>query len=407
MSPFRIAFDVRPGNSGPARYVASLVRALSGPQWEVSFLDPQPSILENCRVPRERTDNAVAAAPGQHPLTSLVPHSARLWLGFQRKARQLAGRIRQVPLDLLHSQHTGCEEMPVAARQAGVPRVLGTFHVDSTYDLDRSRSSWTYRLMEWYSNRSLHLAIAVSEATRRDWIARSGIPSESVVTIHNGIDPEHFRRRQSREVARRQLALPEDALILGGLGRLDPAKGFADLIDSLAALRQEFPRACVAIGGVGRLRSELEARAAARGVADRVMFLGQQSDVNLFLDACDVFVMPSLCETLGYALLEAMAHELPAVGTSVGGIPEVIVPGETGFLAPARDPAALAASIRNLLSCQALRQRLGRAGRKRVIEHFHERDMVEKTLDVYQRLLAHRLSARDATNTSGKAVAVT
>src|SRR5207253_6549325 len=134
----------------------------------------------------------------------------------------------------------------------------------------------------------------------------------------------------------------------------------------------------------GPLRKELEAEATRHGVADRVRFLGFQSDVQLPLDALDVFAMPSRCEALPYALLEAMATELPAVGAAVGGVPEVIVPGQTGFVVPPRDPDALAASLRTLLKDADLRRWMGAAGRERVVRDFHERDMVRKTIELYR-----------------------
>ena len=387
----RIAFDERPGNGGPARYVASLVRALQAPEWTVQFIERRP-LRPVVAEPLSASATGKDAAPDYKPLKHIAlfaPRCTRAWLGFRREAGRLANAIRTVPADVFHAQNTGCEEMPVAARLAGVRQVLGTFHVDSTYDLARERSDVTHRAMEWYSNRSLHLAIAVSEATKRDWVRRSGIPADRVVTIHNGIDPEQFRRRQSPAAARLQLGLPQNALILGGLGRLDPAKGFGDLIEATAILRSRFPTLRLAIAGSGALREQLQALAESKGIAGEVTFLGFQQDVNPFLDACDVFVQSSLCEALGYSLLEAMAHEVPAVGTSVGGIPEVIVPGETGFLAPPRNAAGLAAAIAPLLESAELRQRMGRAGRERVIKHFHEADMVRKTLAVYRRLVGH------------------
>jgi glycosyltransferase involved in cell wall biosynthesis len=388
----RIAFDERPGNGGPARYVASLVRALEGPEWSVQFVERKQPPATIAEPPSE------AAGQKRKPLKDLArfaPRCTKAWLGFRREAGRLASAIRTVPADLFHAQNTGCEETPVAARLAGVRQVLGTFHVDSTYDLARQRSGVAHRALEWYSNRSLHLAIAVSEATKRDWVRRSGIPADRVVTIHNGIDPERFRRRQAAAASRQQLSLPQNALIVGGLGRLDPAKGFADLIEATAILRGRFPSLRLAIAGSGPLREQLAALARARGIAGEVMLLGFQEDVNPFLDACDVFVQSSLCEALGYSLLEAMAHELPAVGTCVGGIPEVIVPGETGFLAPPRNAAGLAAAIAPLLESAELRQRMGRAGRERVVKHFHEADMVRKTLAVYREMLsAQHLSAQ-------------
>lgn len=379
-----IVFDTAPGNSGPGRYVASLLRGLEGSEFSATVLSAGDRNEESATA-------SASLRPRQSGLRSrvvrLAPSFARNWLGFRREALRLAESIRVAGADIFHAQNTGCEEMPVAARWAGVRRVLGTFHVDSSCDVEGARSGLPYRALEWYSNRSLHQAIAVSEATKQDWIRRTGIAPDRVVTIHNGIDPEAFRRRQSRLQARAQLGLPQDALLLGSIGRLEAAKGFAYLIDAVGLLIREFPDLRIVIAGMGSQRELLRAQSERLGIAPHVQFLGFSADVNPVLDALDVFVLPSLAETLGYALLEAMAHELPAVGSHVGGIPEVIAVGQTGFLAPARDGAALAAAIRPLLESNELRERLGRAGRERVERHFHDRDMIRKTLAVYRRQL--------------------
>jgi glycosyltransferase involved in cell wall biosynthesis len=123
------------------------------------------------------------------------------------------------------------------------------------------------------------------------------------------------------------------------------------------------------------------------GLADRVRFLGQCSDVGLVYDACDVFVLSSLCEACPYALLEAMAHELPVVATRVGGVPEIVVDGETGFLAAPRDAESLAGALAKLIDSPELRRRQGQAARERVVKHFHEADMVRRTIQLYRELL--------------------
>lgn len=317
-----------------------------------------------------------------------------MWAGFGREARTLARLLRRHPIDIFHTQNTGCEESPVAAKLAGVPRVIGTFHVNSSLDLQRVRSGPTHRLLETVSNRCLHTAIAVSHATRRDWVQRTHIPADRVVTIHNGIDPDKFRRRQSRESARRALGLPEGGLIVGGLGRLDEAKGFTYLLDAAVKLRAEFPNLVVAIAGAGPLRESLEAQADRQGLGGVVRVLGFQADVQAVLDALDVFAIPSLSEALPFALLEAMATELPAVGTAVGGIPEVIVEGETGFVIPPRNLDRLVTGLRTLLTNPDLRSRMSTAGRERVIRHFHERDMVQKTIEVYRREISRTSRVR-------------
>jgi glycosyltransferase involved in cell wall biosynthesis len=311
----------------------------------------------------------------------------RLWGGFGRQALQLARLLRQHPVDLFHTQNTGCEESPVAAKLAAIPHVVGTFHVDSTYDLHHDRSGPGHRGLEVLSNHCLDKAIAVSQATKRDWVRRTHVPGSRVIRIHNGIDPQTFRRRQSREVARKALGLPADALIVGGLGRLDEAKGFTYLLEAAARLASTLPNLFVTIAGTGMLREELESQAARLGIASRVRFLGFQPDVQLTLDSLDVFALPSLCETLGYALLEAMATELPAIGSAVGGVPEVIVPGETGLLVRSRQADELATALRTLLRDAEVRQRMGAAARQRVERHFQEREMVRKTIELYRDVL--------------------
>jgi len=385
------------GTGGPWRYVHSVLAGLDPAEFAVTvFCDlpgeyaPRPWVRV-VRLGDPRTSPGVPpsalAPPRRRDWRQLCPPAVRRWAGFAQEARRLARLFRAHPVDLLHTQCTGCEESPVAARLAGVPRVIGTFHVDSTYDLHGLRSGPSYRVLEHVSNRCLDAAIAVSHATKRDWVARTHVPAGRVVTIPNGIDPEHFRRRQSREEARRRFGIPADTLVVGGLGRLDEAKGFSDLLDAAALLRPEFPNLVIAIAGDGPLRAELRTKADRLGLGDGVRMLGFRADVQAVLDSLDVFALPSLCEATPYALLEAMATGLPAVGSSVGGVPEVIAPGVTGFLVPPRAPDALATALRPLLADEALRARMGHAGRARVVECFQERDMVRQTVELYRRFV--------------------
>jgi len=393
------------GSGGPWRYVHSILQAIDPDEFEVVLLcdlageyGPRPWI-EVVRL--SPTGNVAATAsdetrrgsglPKRKLLSRFAPNSARIWAGFAKQTRRLAAVIRPCGLDLFHTQNTGCEESPVAGWLAGVPNVVGTFHVDSTYDLHHERSGPAHRLLEAVSNRCLDVGIAVSRAAGQNWIRRTRLSPARVATIYNGIDPEKFRRRRSRQSARAQLGLPVDErLVIGGVGRLDEAKGFTYLIEAAAQLQEQFPKLMVVIAGEGPMRKHLERQTANLGLSETVRFLGFQTDVQPVLDALDVFVLPSLCETLGYAFLEAMASELPTVGTTVGGIPEVIVAGETGFLVPPRNPGALAKAMRPLLQSAEMRQRMGAAGRERVIENFREEDMVRKTVQVYRGLLGSR-----------------
>jgi glycosyltransferase involved in cell wall biosynthesis len=390
------------GTGGPWRYVHSLLAHLDPAEFDVTVFcdlpgeyEPRPWVkVVRLGLPPALPGGATPApGPARRPRTlaaRLLPPAGRLWAGFAKEAGRLARLLRPHPVDLFHTQNTGCEESPVAARLAGVRRVVGTFHVGPNADLRFERSGPRHRVLEAVSNRCLRTAIAVSDATGRDWVRRSRVPAGRVVTIRNGIDPDRFRRRQPKTDARRRLGLPTDSLIVGGVGRLDESKGFDDLVRAAVVLRSEFLSLCVVIAGDGPQRAELEAEAARLGVSDQVRFLGFQPDVQATLDAFDVFAMPSRTEALPYALLEAMATGLPAVAAAVGGVPEVVAPGETGFLIAPRDPPGLAASLRQLLADADLRERMGAAGRERVVRHFHERDMVRQTVGVYRDLLDGR-----------------
>jgi glycosyltransferase involved in cell wall biosynthesis len=179
--------------------------------------------------------------------------------------------------------------------------------------------------------------------------------------------------------------LPDrEAIVIGGIGRLDPVKGYDALIQVVARLVAEFPNVILALAGSGPDRERLSRIARESGIEPRVRFLGFHADVRPVYQALDVFAMPSLSEALPYAVLEAMASGLPVVGTTVGGVPEMIVPGETGLLVPPCDPNALAESLRVLLRDAGLRARMGAAGRERVMRHFHERDMVRRTIELYR-----------------------
>lgn len=401
----RIAiYDPAAGPSGPSRYVHSLLANIDPGEFEVCIFCHSTGPYEATETlhleRRERevqapvreiasSDLPVAAHSARRPRAwrSLAPNSVRIWAGFVREVRELARYFQRWPADLIHLQTTGCEEAPVAARLAGFRRILGTFHVDPTYDLEHRRSGFTHRILETFSNHSLHRAIAISEEGKRMWSQRTWLSNSRITTIHNGVDPNRFRRQRARADARRELGIPEEVrMLIGGVGRLDDAKGFRYLIEALALLKDRHDVHLV-LAGNGERRAELEEMARRAGLAHRVHFAGFCPQIQLLYDAIDILAAPSLCEALSYAIQEAMCHELPVVASRVGGIPEVVVPGETGFLVSPRNPTELAAEMSKLIESEELRSRMGQAGRVRILGHFTEAEMIRRTLAVYRELL--------------------
>lgn len=391
------------GTGGPWRYVHSLLKGIDLDEFEVSlFSDIEGgyksrtgirTVLRVCPTRGQRLGSASRPGTACHQSIAkrtwkvAVPRDARMVVGFAREIKALSTVFRKSPVDLLHTNNTGCEESAIAARGSGIRRVLGTFHVDSTYDLHRARSGAAYRFLEHLSNHALTAGIGVSHATSTDWQRRTHLSLSKIVTIHNGIDASQFHRREDQRVARAALGLPmDDYVIVGAVGRLEEAKGFAHLIDAFAAVRARCEKVRLVFAGQGPLKSLLQQRASDAGVSDRVTFLGFCNDVQRVYDAVDILALSSLCEALPYVLLEAMASRLPIIGTRVGGVPEVIADGESGFLVPPRDKGAMTSALRALIVSADLRNRMGIAGRGRVEKHFTEREMVSKTIALYRRL---------------------
>ncbi len=256
------------------------------------------------------------------------------------------------------------------------------------------------------SSRFVDKYIAVSHATAQFLSATKGIPSNKIVVIHNGRDltslaPPSFADRVS---ARAELSL-ESAHAMLLLGRLSIEKGHALLLEALNILRSRQPRLMAMFAGVGPLEDPLKALSNRLGLAARVRFLGYRSDLSRLLAASDLVVLPSISEGLPLAAVEALASARPLIATRVGGIPEIVIDGQTGLLVPPNDPAALAQAIDRVLGNPNLGTYLGMNGRRFVEQHFDVRLQTARTVTLYRELLherKQRLQARNRRPARGK-----
>src|SRR5262249_49929759 len=156
-------------------------------------------------------------------------------------------------------------------------------------------------------------------------IART-VPALEPLIIHAGV-------RVSEEVGTNQKTTRE-TVVIGTACRLIPLKGLVFLVRAMALLCKEFPHLRLTIAGYGPERSTLEAEVAKLGLASRTQFLGWKQDINSIFQNWDIFVMPSLEEGFGMAVIEAMSQGLPVIATSVGGLPEIVEDSRTGYLVP-------------------------------------------------------------------------
>ena len=234
--------------------------------------------------------------------------------------------------------------------------------------------------------------ITLTQAMKDSVIQNTVVEERIIDVVPFGIDrtifnPRHATRRRGRTL----FQLPGNSLLVGFIGRLDKQKGCEEFIRAAAKIRKSAPRAMfILIGeetrgepGYGNyLRSLTESL----GLKRHVRFLPFTREVPLFLASLDVLAVPSYSETFGYVAIEGMAMGIPVVGTNTGGLPEIIVDGETGFLVPPRSPEELGRAILALLRKPALRKEMGNNGQLRVKERFDFLKHIEVLEQRFQRL---------------------
>jgi glycosyltransferase involved in cell wall biosynthesis len=213
--------------------------------------------------------------------------------------------------------------------------------------------------------------------------------------VYDGVRLTELQDDATRQSIRRELGLPLVGTVVAMTGQVAEVKGIWDFIDAAGMLvTRGVPVSFAVLGddlkGRGALREHAEKVVAERGLSAHVRFLGFRPNAPRLIPAFDIIAVPSHIEPLGNATLEAMAAGLPVIGSRVGGIPEMIVDGETGLLVESRNAAALAAAIESLVRDPGRARAFGRAGRARAEQVFSVAAHVSHVQAVYDRLLATR-----------------
>ena len=293
--------------------------------------------------------------------------------------------IRQEKIRVMHAHEFYMSILGAAAsRLTGIPLVV-TVHGKSYYPSQlRRRMAYRVAAMEAAS------LVTVSKDLQQFFCQTTGVPTDSVRVIYNGIDlaPGIQSKRNRDRLC--TIGIPPDAHVIGAVGNLYAVKGHIHLVRALRQIVQQRPNVHVVILGRGDEKEALLAEARALGVADRLHLLGYCEDVQGWLNTMDVYAMPSLSEGLPLSLLEAMASTIPVVVTKVGGIPEVVSDGETGFLVAVGDVDELAKRIMLLLDQPSLAERIAKAGRSVVQQRYSLETMAGAYSALYQEAVARR-----------------
>ncbi len=330
---------------------------------------------------------ARALAPDLPSHVELVPVCLRRpadWRGAVRLCRWMLARRPAV----VHSHlfYASLFASPLA-RICGVPAVVETPHVSERWRQGRWKSRY---FVDRWAGRAVDYYIAVSAANARYLTQEKRLPARKVVVIHNGSDLERFDPSRVLPADVRPWGIAPSDRLLVVVGRLEPQKGHAVLIEAVARLAPHHPRLKVACLGEGRLKAELQAMAERLGIGNVIQFPGFQPAVERWLARAEASVLPSFYEGLPLAAIESLAMARPVVATAVDGTPEVVQDGVHGRIVPPGNATALAAAIEDLLRQPECARRWGAAGRAWVRERFSQSRQLAETQAHYLRASARR-----------------
>ena len=276
----------------------------------------------------------------------------------------------------------------IAARLAGVPIIVHTFHGHVLHGYYGPVQNWALRRMEkslaWLS----HRLVTVSEQVKKELIEYGVARADRITVIPLGLDMEPYLHAETRRGEfRREMSLSSGARLVGIVGRIFPVKNHALFLESAARIAAAEPAARFVVVGDGMLRFALEQQARELGIADLVLFTGWRSDLARIYADLDVLVVSSNNEGTPLSAIEAMATSCPVVATRVGGVPDLISDYESGRLVPPRDAEALAGAVLDLLHHPEMAQAMGRNAMIAARDRFDVKRLVHDVDHLYRELL--------------------
>jgi len=337
---------------------------------------------------RRGCDVTVAAfEDSRRPHLEVLDHARKLGLEVEavpcrgRWDRGAIGRVREIlgrrGADVLHTHGYKADIYGwMAARPHRCALVATCHNWPDPKPLMRA-----YAALDRRALRSFHRVAAVSDSVAAI-VVESGVAAEKLSVIPNGVDMERFAS------ARAALEPASATRIVGFVGRLVEAKGGGILLRAARTVLAAYPDALFVLAGHGPLRTEWEAVAERAGISKRVLFLGVRSDMPGVYASLDMLALPSWEEASPMCVLEAMAAGKPVVATRVGAVPNLVLPGVTGFLVKPGDVPALSGAILKLLRDPALARRFGENGRLHVSRHFSAAAMAARYIELYEAALA-------------------
>ena len=386
--PVRIARVIARLNvGGPAQHVILLTAGMD----RTRFL----TTLITGMVGRGEGDlSSMARAWGVEPTVVSVLGPAIRPMRDMAALGTLVRLFRHLRPDIVHTHTAKAGALGrVAARLAGVPRCVHTFHGHVLEGYFSPTATQLFLRIERVLARRTDRIITVSPRLRQNLLAMGIGRPEQVEVVPLGLDLDRLLRMPRGQTdLRTPLGIPAGAPLLGIVGRLVPIKDHPTLLQALTLLPDGRQAPHLLVVGDGARREGLQRLTHHLGLASRVHFLGWRDDLEAILGGLDVVICCSQNEGTPVALIEAMAAGVPVISTDVGGVGDLVAHGETGWLVPAGDPAALARGIEKLLGNAGLCRRLAATARPAVMERHHVKALIHRMETLYADVLAGKRS---------------
>jgi glycosyltransferase involved in cell wall biosynthesis len=364
--------DPHTAGGGQVRYVVNTVHGL---------VQKEHLVTVACRE-QSRIARALSNQEGVNILPFHFQAGLRIpaWVSDIQKAVRV---LRQQAIDVVHVNSSQDHWVFALANQylRRPAALVRTRH--NTYPVK------SHVLNRWLNRTATDYQIVVCNIVRRALAQNPAFDERRLCTVYSGVDTDLFHPDESlRAEMRAALGYTDQHVVFGIVARLVKAKGHEFLFRAAAQLFPTYPQLRILVLGEGPLEQDLQRLCRELGIHDAVTFCGFRQDVAAITQAFDVAVLPSIdCDTSPYSLKEAMACEKPCIGSDHGGIPELLTDGVEGIVVPAGQIIPLAGAMRRLIVDSEARMRMGKAGRRRVLQDFSLEVGIQRTLDAYHRAL--------------------
>ncbi len=382
MKPIRVVHIVpTPYLDGPGKVVQGILRHLDRDAFEPSFI----SIIKR---PESRYFPRITGSLEEMNIPFRCLDISKPW--DVAAPLRIAAFLRKQKADIAHTHLLrGNIYGRVAARLAGVKRVVSTVHSAQQWMQAHPLLEWGAGALDRLTVGSASVVVAVAEKTKEKVAQENGYNRCSVLVIPNGVDIDELKSNSSkRGKARELMSVEEGRFVVGFVGRLDEEKNPLFMLEVMGKVFKERSNAVFVVIGSGRLSEQVESRVRELGLGENVRLLGGRSDVYSLLCGLDAFFLPSLWEGLPISLCEAMATGLPCVATPVGGIPDMIEHGKSGFLFEPDNADEMADAIIRLADDRMLARSVGEAARETITMRFSAKHMARQYERLYGLLLA-------------------